>query len=82
MMTSDTGEMVRYWAHRQMAKEHFHNHRLMYATAFEEVAWWQVYSTLRGLLRLFSLWAGKQMMNIAVKTRIWQKGTGGKNKNA
>ena len=64
-MTSDMGGMVRYWAHRQMAKEHFHNHRLMYATTFEEVAWWQVYSTLRGLPRLFSLWAGKQMMNIA-----------------
>ena len=64
-MTSDTGEMIRYWAHRQLAKVHFHNHRLMYADAFEEVAWWHVYSTLRTLPRLFSLWAGKQMINIA-----------------
>ena len=48
-MTSDTGEMIRFWAHRQLTKEHFHKHKLMFATAFEEVAWWQVYSTLRAL---------------------------------
>ena len=64
-MTSDTGEMIRFWAHRQLAKEHFHNHKVMYAEAFEEVAWWQVYSTLRDLPRLFSLCASKQMTNIA-----------------
>ena len=59
-MTLDTGEMIRFLAHRQLAKEHFHNHKLMFATAFEEVAWWHVCSTLRTLPRLFSLWTGKK----------------------
>ena len=57
--------MIRFWTHQQLAKEHFHSHKLMYAKASEEVAWWQVCSTLRDLPRLFSLWASKQMTNIA-----------------
>ena len=64
-MTSDTGDWVRYWAHRHLARDFFHERKLMFRDSFDEVAWREVYLTLRELPRLFSLWASKQVMNVA-----------------
>jgi len=64
-MTSDTGDWVRFWAHRQLARDYMHEKKLMFRDAFDEVAWREVYLTLRELPRLFSLWASKQVMDVA-----------------
>lgn len=65
-MTSDTGEWIRFWAHyKQLARGYFHAKKIMFSDAFDKIAWKEVYSTLRNFPRLFSLWASKQIMDVA-----------------
>ena len=64
-MTSDTSEEIRFWAHLKLAEETFCKLDLMYAQAFREVAWRQVYDTLHSVPRLFQLWACKQVTGVA-----------------
>ena len=38
-MTSDTGDILRYWAQRQIAKEYYYAKNVLNNDQFEEVAW-------------------------------------------
>ena len=71
-LTADMAEYMRYWTHRQMAKETFHNLKILFNREFEFVDWEMVYETLRDVPRLFQLWACKQVMGIA-GTMEWDR---------
>ena len=64
-MTSDTGECLRFWAHRKLAKELYLKHKILTPVQYEEVAWKSVYDTLHEVPRMFQIWACKQVMSIA-----------------
>ena len=64
-MTSDTGNHIRFAAHRQLAKQFFDQYAILDASQFTQVDWFSVYTTLHGLPRLFRVWACKQVMRIA-----------------
>ena len=71
-ITADTSDYLRFWAHRRMAREHFHSLNILYNREFDFVDWEMVYETLRDVSRLFQLWACKQVMGIA-GTMEWDK---------
>ena len=73
-LTSDKGDRIRFWAHRQLAKECFYESKLMFEE-FELVDWEMVYAALHNVPRLFQIWAMKQVMNIAPANgnRPWEK---------
>ena len=64
-MTSNTGDSLRFWVHKQLAKELLFKLGILTPLFFKEVAWRLVYDTLHEVPRLFQLWAYKQKMNIA-----------------
>ena len=64
-ITSDTGDHIRFAAHRQLTKEVFHLNKILLAHQFEEVDWYIVHKTLRRVPRLFQIWACKQVTGIA-----------------
>jgi hypothetical protein len=71
-LTADMGEYMRFWTHRQMAKEKFHDLKILFDREFEYVDWEMIYETLREVPRLFQLWACKQVMGIA-GTKEWDR---------
>ncbi len=64
-MTSDTGEQIRFWAHRQLAKDFFHNHKKLSHSQFEFIDWVSVHQMLHGLPWLFQICAAKHVLEIA-----------------
>ena len=60
-ITADMGYYIRLWSHRQMAKETFHNLKILFNRELEFFDWEMVYGTLRDVPRLFQLWAGEQV---------------------
>jgi hypothetical protein len=42
-LTADMGDYIRFWTHRQMAKETFHNLKILFNREFEFVDWEMVY---------------------------------------
>ena len=65
-MTSDTGPELRYAAHRVLAKDFFHEYKILFRNQFEEVVWMEVHDTLETKApKLFALWACKQVMGVA-----------------
>jgi hypothetical protein len=73
-LTSDKGDRLRFWAHKQLAKECYYKLKLMFEE-FELVDWEMVYEALHKDPRLFQIWAMKQVMNIAPANgnRPWEK---------
>jgi hypothetical protein len=64
-MTSDTGEILRFWAHRQLAREYYRSREIISYRQFDEIDWWQLRKKLLALPRLFQLWAAKHVNKIA-----------------
>ena len=64
-MTSNTGDILRFWFRQQLAKELLFKLGILTPLGFKEVAWRLVYDILHEVNRLFQLWACKQVMNIA-----------------
>jgi hypothetical protein len=65
-MTSDTGDKIRFAAHRTHARQFFMEYKVLEQLAFDEVAWKHVYRTLNDKVpKLFALWACKHVMRIA-----------------
>jgi hypothetical protein len=64
-LTSDTGELLRFWAHRQLARTHYHSKSIISHNQFDETDWWSIQKTLLSLPRLFQLWAAKHVDRIA-----------------
>ena len=64
-MISDTGDQIRFWAHRHLARQYYQEHNLLSPNQFDHVDWKSVHGTLHGLARLLQLWAAKHVLGIA-----------------
>jgi hypothetical protein len=64
-LTSDTGKLLRFWAHRQLARTYYHSKGIILHDQFDETNWWSLQKTLLSLTRLFQLWAAKHVNRIA-----------------
>jgi hypothetical protein len=64
-LTSDTGDTLRFWAHRQLARKYYHSKGIILHDQFNETDWWSLQHTLTSLSRLFQLWAAKHVNRIA-----------------
>ncbi len=54
-MTSDTGEQLRFWAHRQLAGSYYYSQGILSHEQFDEIDWLSVRKTLKDLPWLFQL---------------------------
>ena len=54
-LTSNTGELVRFWAHRQLARTYYHTKGIISHDQFDKTDWWSLQKTLLPLTRLFQL---------------------------
>ncbi len=64
-MTSETGDHIHFWAHLQLARQYYRNHKLLSLKQFDLVDWKSIHCTLHDLPRLFQLWASKHVLGIA-----------------
>ena len=64
-MTSDTGDHIRFWAHKKIARKYFEEHKILTPEQFDQVDWKLMHSTLHSLSRLFQLWASKHVLGVA-----------------
>ena len=58
-------DSLRFWAHRRLAREMFHDLGILEFQAFDQVAWQPIHDSLLSVSRLFQLWAAKQVTDIA-----------------
>jgi hypothetical protein len=56
-LTSDTGDLLSFWAHRQLAREYYGSGNMISHEQFDKADWWSLRKTLLALPRLFQLWA-------------------------
>jgi hypothetical protein len=63
-MMSETGEHIHFWAHLQLARKYYSNHKLLSFKQFDLVDWKSIHCKLHGLPRLFQLWASKHILGI------------------
>ncbi len=66
-ITPDMGDPVRYWAHRKLARERFHQLNILHTHKFDLVDWEMVYQKLWEVPKMFQLWACKQVMDITAR---------------
>jgi hypothetical protein len=64
-LTSDTGELLRFWAHWQIVREYYCSRDTILYDQFDETDWWSLRKTLLTLPQLFQLWAAKHVNRIA-----------------
>jgi hypothetical protein len=64
-LTSDTGDLLSFWAHRQLAREYYGSGNMISHEQFDKTDWWSLRKTLLALPRLFQLWAAKHVNRIA-----------------
>ena len=64
-LTSDTGDTLRFRAHRQLARTYYHSKGIILRDQFDAIDWGPLHSTLTSLPRLFQLWAAKHVNRIA-----------------
>ncbi len=69
-MKSDTGDQIRFGAHRQLAKEFFNNRKILLHSQFESIDWISIHQMLHNLPRLFQIWVAKQVLRIVGRTKI------------
>ncbi len=50
-MTSNTGDQIRFWAHRQLAKEFFNDRKILLHSQFESIDWISIHQMLHNLPR-------------------------------
>ncbi len=62
---ADMSDKLRFWVHRQLAQEWFHQMKILYLQEFNLIDWEMVYLKLQEVPKLFQLWACKQVMGIA-----------------
>ncbi len=73
-ITADTGQATRFWAHRRLAREGFHQLDMLYRNDFDKVDWEMMYQTLHEVPRLFQQWACRQVMVMGIAgTMEWDK---------
>jgi hypothetical protein len=64
-LSSETGPLLRFHAHCQLARNLFHRKGILLHDKFDEVDWESVHRTLHTVPRLFQVWATKHVLGIA-----------------
>jgi hypothetical protein len=64
-LSSDTGQLIRFHAHCQLARALFLRKKIVSCNGFDKVGWNSVHSTLHPVPRLFQVWASKHVLGIA-----------------
>ncbi len=64
-LSSETGHLLRFHAHRQLARTFFHRKGILSQDRFDEVDWEPVHRTLHAVPRLFQVWASKHVLGVA-----------------
>jgi hypothetical protein len=64
-LSSETGPLLQFHAHRQLAKGLVHRKKILLRDKFKEVDWESVHRALHLVLRLFQVWASKHVLGIA-----------------
>jgi hypothetical protein len=72
-MTSDTGNNIRFWAQRQLAKKYYGHQKILTPTQFNCIDWVSVHRTLHTLPRLFQIWAAKQVLRVTGMMKFFGK---------
>jgi hypothetical protein len=74
-LTSDKGERLQFWVHKQLAWSRFHDANILFADQFDRVDWEMIHIALRRVPRMFQIWACKQIMVIAPANgnRPWER---------
>ncbi len=74
-LTSDKGERLQFWVHKQLAWSWFHNTSILFADQFDKVDWDMIHIALWRVPRMFQIWACKQTMDIAPAygNRPWEQ---------
>ena len=62
---SDMSKHVRFWVHRQIAKEVYAKLRILNEEQFDEMARGRMWGAFKDAPRMFQTWASKQVMNVA-----------------
>lgn len=76
-LTSDSADVLRYRAHRTLAREAFHDLKILFREGFDEVAWPQVHAALCDAPRMFQVWACKQVTDSAGTNEMQSRYTPG-----
>ncbi len=69
-MTLETGGYICYWAHHHLARQYYHDHKLLSFEQFNSVDWKSIHHTLHNLLQLFQLWTAKHVLGIKGTTKF------------
>jgi len=64
-ITSDRVGELKYWVHKRIAKDFYHERSILFDTEFEAIDWEMVSQALQEVPRMFQVWACKQVMNLA-----------------
>jgi hypothetical protein len=64
-LSSEMSKHVRFWVHKQIAKEVFAKLCILDEGQIDEVEWGMVWGALKEAPRMFQNWASKQVMNVA-----------------
>jgi hypothetical protein len=64
-LSSETGQLLRFHAHRQLARMFFHQKGILAQDTFNEVDWEAVHWALHAVPWLFQVWASKHVLEIA-----------------
>jgi hypothetical protein len=64
-LLSETGPLLQFHAHCQLAKGLSHWKKILLQDKFKEVDWESVHRALHLVLRLFQVWASKHVLGIA-----------------
>jgi len=64
-ITGDCGDIVSYWAHRQLARKVLAARKIMDPSSFDKVDWVNFRAAIHSTPRLFQVWASKQIAGIA-----------------
>jgi hypothetical protein len=62
-LTSNKGERLRFWVHKQLAWSWIHDVSILFADQFNKVDWDMIHIALRRVPRMFQIWACKQTMD-------------------
>jgi hypothetical protein len=63
-VTSESGDLIRFWAHRRLAREALVESKVLNGRQFDAIAWEAVHEGLHSVPPLFQLWACKQVWDI------------------
>ena len=74
-LTSDLGPLLRFWAHKLLARRVLQHCRILTVGQFDLLAWESILAALHEVPWLFQLWACKQVLSIAATNDLRSKWT-------